>query len=277
MLTMSCADVRRELSAHHDEELSIGARIAIADHLDNCPGCAVENDDLMAIRDALQASYRDDQAAWGPMEARLQSDLLSRLDAEEGVSLATWVRELLEDRHRALATTASAMAACLLVVFGLCQLSLGTVEHPDSLQALLEHEQKIWEARAERPVMLPHVNPETMMSVAVVNQGDGDESLSAFSALVTSDGQLTELEFLGEQAGMPVGSHVSQKQYESAQKQRELDLMAAAATASFQPARQAAGEPVPVNVVWVVTHRTVRAPAVHARIEVTSTFRYKTV
>ena len=51
--------------------------------------------------------------------------------------------------------------------------------------------------------------------------------------------------------------------------------MAAAATASFQPARHA-GEAIPLNVVWVVTHRTVRATA-HARIEVTSTFRYKTV
>jgi len=59
------------------------------------------------------------------------------------------------------------------------------------------------------------------------------------------------------------------------QKQLESDLMAAAATASFQPARQA-GEAIALNVVWVVTHRTVRATA-HARIEVTSTFRYKTV
>jgi putative zinc finger protein len=276
MLTMSCADVRCELSAYHDQELSIGERIAIADHLENCPGCAVEADDLMTMREALQVSHHTERVAWGPMVARLQSDVLSRLAAEERVSLGTWTRELLEDRRRVLATAASALAACLLVVFGLCRfLTLGTVGHPDSLQALLEHEEKVWAARAEMPVLLPRVNPETMMPVAVVSQSDGDESLSAFSALVTSDGQLARLEFLGEESATPVTNRVSRKQLES-------DLMAAAATASFQPARQAAGEPIALNVVWIVTHSTVRATAhatatAHARIEVTSTFRYKTV
>ena len=269
MLTMSCADVRRELSAYHDEELTIGERIAIADHLENCPGCAVEADDLTAMREALQADYQTDRIAWGPMLSRVQSDVMTRLDAEERVSLATWVRELFEDRRRVLLTSASVMTTCLLVVFGLCRLlMLGTVGHPDSLQALLEHEEKLWAARAETPAMLPRVNPEMMMPVAVVSQGDGDESLSAFSALVTSDGQLAQLEFLGEESIAPASRRMSQKQLES-------DLMAAAATASFQPARQA-GEAIPLNVVWVVTHRTVRATA-HARIEVTSTFRYKTV
>jgi Putative zinc-finger len=267
MLTMSCAEVRRELSAYHDEELSIGERIAIADHLENCPGCSVEADDLMAMRDALQAGHHSDQVAWGPMLARLQSDVVTRLAAEERVAFATWARELVEDRRRVLTTVASMVVACVLVVFGLCQLSRGTVEHPDSLQALLEHEQKVWAARAEMPVMLPRVNPDTMMPVAMVNQGDDDESLSAFSALVTSDGQLAQLELLEEQSETPAAKHASHKQLES-------DLMAAAATASFQPARQAAGGPVALNVVWVVTHRTVR-PNAHARVEVTSTFRYK--
>jgi hypothetical protein len=271
MLTMSCADVRRELSAFFDEEMSVGERIAIADHLENCPGCAVEADDVAAIRDALHISHRGDQAAWGPMLARLQSDVLTRLEAEDRLSLATLVSELFEDRRRALATTASAVAACLLVVAGLWSLTQGTVGHPDSLQALIEHEEKIWAARAETPVMLPRVNPEMMMPVAVLSQGDGDESLSAFSALVTSDGSLAQLEFLGEQS-------LSSSKKAGSLKQLESDLIAAAATASFQPARQAAGEPVPLNVVWVVTRRTVRAtPNLHARVQVTSTFRIKTV
>jgi hypothetical protein len=107
------------------------------------------------------------------------------------------------------------------------------------------------------------------MPLAVMSQGDGDESLSAFSALVTSEGELSQLELLGEESAAPVTNRVSRKQFES-------DLMAAAATARFQPARQAAGEPIALNVVWVVTHRTVRA-TLHARIEVTSTFRIKTV
>src|SRR5256885_14064407 len=101
MLTMSCTDVRRELSAYFDEELSIGERIAITDHLENCPGCAVEIDDLIAMRDALQTENRSGQGAWAPQLSRLQSDIIERAAAEDSVSLATWVKELLEDRRRA--------------------------------------------------------------------------------------------------------------------------------------------------------------------------------
>jgi hypothetical protein len=262
MLTMSCADVRRKLSAYHDEELSIGERIAIGDHLDNCPGCAVEADDLRAIRDALQQASRAEHVACGPMLSRVQSDVVERLAAENSVSLAVFISELLEDRRRALATTGSAMAACLLVILGVCQLGFGAKGNPDSLAALLEHEQQVWAARAEAPVILPHVNPESIMPAAVINQGDGDESYSAFAALITSEGNLSELEFLGDQ--QTATSLISQKQL-------ELDLLAAAATASFHPASKD-GAAVPLNVVWIVTHRTVRG-TVHARIDVTSTFR----
>jgi hypothetical protein len=264
MLMMSCADVRRELSAFHDEELPIGARITIADHLGGCPGCAVEAGDMASMREALRTGHYREQVALGPLLPRLQSDIIVRLVAEESASLRTWVGELLEDRRRALATTGAAVAACLLVAFGMCQLGLGIVDHPGSLAKLLDHEKKAWAARAETVVMLPRANPESIMPAAVMNQGDGDESLSAFSALVRSDGQLAKLEFLGGQA--------ASRADDTSQKQRGSDLLAAASTASFQPARQAAGEAVPLNVVWIVAHRTVRA-TMHARIDITSTFR----
>ena len=150
MLTMNCVDVRRELSAFHDEELSIGQRIAIADHLDNCPGCAVEADDLRAIREALQAESRAEHVACAPMLSRVQSDIVERLAAEESVSFATWMSELLEDRRRAFATTGASLAACVMVILGVCQLGLGAKGHPDSLAALLEHEQPAIARRCRR-------------------------------------------------------------------------------------------------------------------------------
>jgi len=266
MLMIKCADVRRDLSAFHDEELSIGERIAIADHLENCPGCALEADDLAAMRDALQSANHAELVACGPMISRVQSDVLERLAAEESVSLSTWIAELLDDRRRAFTTTGAALAACILVILGVCQLGLGRKGQPDSLAAMLEREEQVWAARSQRPVILPHVNPETIMPAAVINQDDGEESSSAFAAMVTQDGSLSQLEFLGDHQG--VRSPVSRR--------LELNLMAAAATASFQPASQG-GEPVPLNVIWIVTHRTVRAPMQRARVEVTSTFRFGTV
>jgi hypothetical protein len=273
MLTMNCMDVRRQLSAYHDEELSIGQRIAIGDHLDNCPGCAVEADDLLAIREALHAESRAEHVVCAPMLSRVQSDIIERLAAEDSVSLATWISELLEDRRRAFAATAASLAVCLLVIFGVWQFGLATKEQPNSLAALLEHEEKVWAARAETPVMLPRVNPESIMSAAVVNESEGDESYSAFAAVITPEGNVSELEFLGDAQALTSLQSMSRR---PSQKQFESDLLAAAATASFQPASKA-GEPVPLNVIWLVTHRTVRG-TMHARIEVTSSFRYaKTV
>lgn len=266
MLTMRCEDVGRDLSAYHDEELPVGERIAIAAHLENCPGCAIEANDLASIREAMLLSRHREQVAWGPVLARLQSDVVQRLAAEEKVSFANRLSAILEDRPRALATMGASLAACVLVIFGMCQLGFGTVDHPDSMAALLAQQKNAWEGRVEGPVRPPRVKPETIMPAAVMNQGDSDESEAAFSAMVGSDGRLDKLEFLGQYAVDPVEPAVS--------KRLEADLIAAASTASFQPARRAAGNAVPINVVWVVTHRTVRAAA-QSRIEVTvtSTFR----
>ena len=262
MLTMHCNDVRRDLSAYHDEELSIGQRIAIRDHLDNCPGCALEANDLIAMRDALQAAARAAAPTCGGAVARFQSDIVERVAAEERVAMTTWVRELLEDRRRAFTTAGAALAACLLIIAGVCQLTLGTNAHPDSLAAMIEHEERLWAARAERPVMqMPRVDAESVMPAAVMNQSEGDESYSAFWGIVTSRGGLTQLQFLGDETEPVHG----------ARRRLPADYLAAAATASFQPASRD-GVPVPVTVVWVVTHRTVRAP-LHARVDVKTTFR----
>ena len=182
------------------------------------------------------------------------------------MSLSTWIADLLDDRRRAFTTTGAALAACVLVILGVCQLGLGRKGQPDSLAAMLEREEQVWAARSQRPVILPHVHPESIMPAAVINQDDGDESSSAFAAMVTQEGNLSQLEVLGDYQG--VRSQVSRK--------LESNLMAAAATASFQPASKD-GEPVPLNVIWIVTHRTVRGTIQRARVEVSSTFRIGTV
>ena len=67
MLMMSCADVRRELSAFHDEELSIGERIAIADHLERNDSdglrrySAFVKSEFAAYRKTLRDYYAQEQ------------------------------------------------------------------------------------------------------------------------------------------------------------------------------------------------------------------------
>jgi hypothetical protein len=82
----------------------------------------------------------------------------------------------------------------------------------------------------------------------------------AFSALVTTDGYLEGLEFIGER---------TRGRRELPTHEQLSELLNAAATARFEPAR-AAGTPVAQNVVWLVSHTTVRAPLrayVHVRVD----------
>jgi hypothetical protein len=265
MLTLTCAYVREALSAYHDEELPIADRIAIADHLENCPACAVEANDLVVISEALHASGRSDEVAWMPGLGRLQSDIIERLDAEEKASLGRRFRQLFDDRRRASMSVAVSLSTSLCMAVCALLLAHGSTGDPNSLRAVMTGKARNVniELPPEAPVELPRADAEAVMPVAVISQypdsqyADGD-SASAFSVLITSNGDLTDLEFLGEQW--------RGRKRPSATRAQRSALLNAVATARFQPAR-VDGSPVDLNVVWLVTHRTVRAP-LHARVEV---------
>jgi Putative zinc-finger len=264
MLTWGCERVRCELSAYHDEELPIADRIAIADHLETCPGCAVEDSDLRAISEALQVSGRSDDWAWMPGLGRFHSDIIERWAAEEQASLTRRIRNLFDDPRRASAIVSVSVVASLCIAMGSLVLAQGPAGHPDSLKALL----MMLETRdadiylPEGAVELPRADAAAVMPAAVLNRDgeDGDEESVAFAALVMADGHLTDLEILeqqlsrrGRRAAPPTAEELS-------------EMLNAAATARFEPAR-VDGAPVSLNVVWMLTHRTVRAP-LHARIYV---------
>ena len=259
MLTLSCEQVRAELSAYFDEELPVHERIAIADHLDACPSCALEADDLQAISGALQLTARGEEIAWMPGLARLQSDILERRDAEEEASLTRTIHRLFDDPRRTSASLGAAFVASMCIAMGLMLLAQAPVEHPESLKALLSQASGTGDIYLPQTTFeLPRAEVEAVMPAAVANRDAGDESV-AFAALVTADGNLADLEFLGDHAW-------STGKAESDARGQRSELLNAAATARFQPAR-VSGSPVSLNVVWVVTHRTVRAP-VHAYVRV---------
>jgi anti-sigma factor RsiW len=259
MLTLSCEQVRAELSAYHDEEMPVDERIAIADHLDACPSCAVEANDLLAISEALQTSCRREEIAWMPGLARLQSDILERWDAEEGASLPRTIRNLFDDPQRTSASLGAALVASLCIATGLMVLAQAPIEHPESLKAILSQGSQTGDIYLPVTTFeLPRAEVEAVMPAAVANGEAGDESV-AFAALVTADGNLTDLEFLGDYSW-------DRRKALSGSHEQMAELLNAAATARFQPAR-VSGSPVSLNVVWLVTHRTVRAP-VHAYVRV---------
>jgi anti-sigma factor RsiW len=262
MLRLSCWQVRSELSAFHDQEMPVEDRIAIADHLDACPVCRVEASDLVAISEALHSTARTEDVAVMPGLNRLQADILGRWDAEERASLSRRILNLFDDPGRASASVGISVVASFCLAFAAFVLAQSPIRHPESLKAVMTQSERSRTTDIDLPeasVELPRADPEAVMPAAVFNSDRGDEV--AFAALVTADGDLEELEYLGGRSHgrrSPPATHEQLSQ-----------LLNAVATARFEPGR-VAGSPASFNVIWLVTHTTVRAPLrayVHVRVD----------
>jgi hypothetical protein len=249
MLKRSCDDVRRQLSAFHDEELPVEARIAIAGHLQECAACAVEAEDLRTIAEALRGAAAAIQTDWCSDLSGQQSDVLGRVRAERDESFLRRAGRLLDDPGRVWATGGAVVASttCALLIVGM--LAGAARDHARSLATVVQALIGAAHVPARGPVVLPRVNSDAVMPAAVMSQREGADAVSAFVAIVTRDGNLVEVQLL--EAEGAVGASEEQT------RQRRADLLAAAATARFEPAR-IAGAPVAVNVVWLLAHTTVR-------------------
>lgn len=259
MLTWTCEQVRGELSAFRDQELAVEDRIAIADHLESCASCRLEDNDLETISDAFQVAVRVESADVMTGLGRLQTDILERWNAEERVSLSRTIHNLLDDPGRASASLGASIVASVCLAICALILTRGPIGHPESLKAAMTLSERARVMDIYLPsVELPRANAEAIMPAAVVN---GDNEEVAFAALVRADGYLEELEFLGE--------HPLRRPAQASTHEELLQLLNAVATARFEPARQA-GAPVSQNVVWLLSHTTVRAPLrayVHVRVD----------
>jgi hypothetical protein len=258
MLTWSCGQVRAELSSFYDGELAVTDRIAITDHLDRCASCRLEADDLALIGEALQASARVEDVAVMPGLSRLQTDILERWNAEERASLGRTIRNLFDDPQRASASVSVSVVASLFLAMGAFLLAQSPIRHPESLKAAMTLSSRARIADIYLPaVEMPRVQAEAIMPATVMNRDDEEV---VFAALVTVDGYLEDVEFIGDRiqgrGSLPTHAQLS-------------ELLNAVATARFEPAR-AAGTPVSQNVVWLVSHTTVRAPLrayIHVRVD----------
>ena len=260
MLTWSCEQVRAELSAFHDEELPVADRIAIADHLDGCPSCRLEADDLELIGEALQATARVEDVAVdaGPQPP---ADRHPRALERRGARVA---RTHHPQSVRRSAPRIGQRRACrwsrrCFWRWARFVLAQSPIRHPESLKAAMTLSSRARTADIYLPAveMLPRAYADAIMPATVMNRDDEEV---AFAALVTADGYLEDVEIIGDRIqgrrSLPTHAQLS-------------ELLNAVATARFEPAR-AAGAPVSQNVVWLVSHTTVRAPLrayIHVRVD----------
>lgn len=138
MKLLTCASVRRRLTAFHDRELPVEDFIAVEAHLDSCPPCARELAALDELARALRTCARASDGEQGDLSG-LRADILSRLKAERDASLPARLERFWDDVHLVWIGMAAAAATLVCAIFltGLMQFA-SPARDDNSLAALIE-------------------------------------------------------------------------------------------------------------------------------------------
>ena len=246
MMLWGCAAVRRRLAAFHDREMPVCDLITIEDHVSGCPACAAELRDLRDVGDVLRLA-----AAPGPADdwTGVQSSVISRMRAEAHESWNARTLRAFDDLHLIWIGLASTVATFLCGMVALSALHFASPERDDSLAAMISvisapAGSELNPVRVDKFLQFPSV-PERGAIEAMLAQPVSREELTlALSAVVTREGRVAGLSVL-------------------TQEQRPQDLnpiLDVLARSRLEPGRLGAS-PVAVNLVWLLTHTTVRAKA----------------
>lgn len=258
MTLLTCAAVRRRLPAFHDRELPIRDLIAIENHVHDCPPCASELRALQAVGQALRLA-----AAPGPSDdwTGLQPGVIGRMRAEADESWTARASRFFDDLHLIWIGLAATAATFLCGAVALSALYFGSPQRrEDSLAAAIAVTTMPpgSDLNPVRPderlgprysplvdyLQMPSVPKEGPMEAMLLTPVSEEELMIALSAVVTREGRVSGLSLLTNDSD-----------------RREIHtILAGISQASLEPAR-VGGDAFAVNVVWLVTHTTVKAKA----------------
>lgn len=259
-MTWNCSNVRRRLTEYHDGELAMEEQVVVENHLRSCEACAADARGLDTIATVLRT------AATGRASARPEFDgfasgVVSRARAEHEESFGRVFERMFEDLHlvwAALSATAATFA-CLAIAVGICYFS--RVERADSLAAAIEALSNVgsneYPVAANASIDLPRQEKEKKdAEPAAIPVSASDEEMCALNATITREGRVSDLQLLtsgDSPTTTPNWTAVG-------------EMLDSAARARFEPARSG-GNPVAVNMVWLLAHLTVR-PKVRGQVRV---------
>ena len=241
MTVLTCVAVRKHLPAFYDDELPIQQRIAVQNHLGGCPPCAEALQEFVDLGSAMRLA-----AAPGPADdwTGLRPGVISRMRAEAYESLTARVARMFDDMHLVwigLAATAGTIL-CGVIVFGM--LHFASPERDDSLAAMIAtvaapSGSDLNPASLDGWIQAPTVPQDGIVSAALEQSGsEGDLSVT-LAAIVTREGRISGLQVLAND-----------------RDRRHQALLRGLSGGQLEPARDG-GDPVAVNMVWLVEHMTV--------------------
>ena len=241
MTPLSCVATRRRLSAFYDGELPVVEQVAVDVHVRNCRGCADELTVLREVGDTLRAKSAA-AAQCAPDLDELETDILSRREAEREESVSAQVSRAFQDMRlglAALCSTGATFVSALLVV-GIFYFA-PQPERPDSLAGMME-------ALAAPAIGMDSriLSPRSSGADPVVDDLISEEDeVFALAAIVTRNGRIVSPEVLSMQSS-------------EAERARVIRLLDEISRARFEPARMG-GTAVSVKTVLVLARTTVRA------------------
>jgi hypothetical protein len=243
MKLLTCASVRRRLTAFHDRELPVAEEIAVAAHLEGCPPCARDLAALAELTEAVRLLMPASRAERQEL-AGLRADVLSRLKQERDDMLPARLQRFRDDMHLLWIAMAAAAATLVCGTFMAGLLYYASPERDDSLAALISVLAS--PGSNENPLPLEPYDMQfpspgaDVVPAALVSSMTKDEAILTLQAIVTREGTVGGLELLSDQ-------------YDAEQIDQ---LLEAISRARFAPAQQR-GAPVAVNMVWLLAHTTV--------------------
>jgi len=191
------------------------------------------------------------------------STVINRVHVEHDASLGVWLHDLVEDLRVLYAGVGASLATtmCLILILGMMRFA--TIERADSLAGILNflatqgtnENPFVVDARVMMPraIDAPFSSGELLLVAEDAAGGETrvtNDAVVTLSAVVTREGTVANLEILDDQAALGRPPDASDARVE--------ELRDAVSHARFEPATRK-GLPVAVNMVWLVTHTTVRA------------------
>jgi len=245
MKVLSCAAARRRLQAYHDDELPVGQQIEVDAHLETCADCAAGLEELDVLRSALRASTPGRVKLTAEEHASFHASVVSRAGAEQNMSFSTRLRSMFEDMHFVYAGLGAAGATVSCIAIMLSMMNFAALTNPGFNQnPVLIDARILMYAWPAAPNPMP-----SMLDQGFSGSGGADDGAFTLSAVVTREGRLVNLELHPEDGQQPKAG--------SSEARAVQTMLGAMSQARFEPAR-VGGLPIAVNMVWLVTHTTVR-------------------
>jgi hypothetical protein len=233
-----CGEMRGQLEAFHDGELSIDERIAIQLHIAECASCSAAAGELESLGSTLRSlavAVEGDNE-----EGRIAAHVIERLRLEESFSIRAQLVDWFQDMHLVWAGIGASVATLICVVGSASVLHAANQEHPNSMARAISVLAS--PGSNDNPLRLNYeMDPPRAVTDAAIEMSEEDVEY-ALSAVVSREGRVQGVEVINQPIDHRPGVNA---------------MLNEAYRVQFAPA-QARGDAVAVSMVWLVANTTVK-------------------